>query len=93
MIPGSHLAGQREFSPKGLAGTPVDLLETIGVSAETQVYVPVPAGCASFHHPLTLHASDANTTPNRRRSPSSRWSGRSGSSRGRRPSSWLRATG
>ena len=39
----------------------------IQVDEDTQVYVPVPAGCASFHHPLTLHASSANTTPDRRR--------------------------
>jgi ectoine hydroxylase-related dioxygenase (phytanoyl-CoA dioxygenase family) len=67
MIPGSHLKGQQQFTPKAFDGTPVNLLETDSVSEDTQVYVPVPAGCASFHHPLTLHASSANTTPNRRR--------------------------
>jgi ectoine hydroxylase-related dioxygenase (phytanoyl-CoA dioxygenase family) len=67
MIPGSHLHGQRPFTPRAFAGTPVDLRETDAVDEDTQVYVPVPAGCASFHHPLTLHASSANTTPHRRR--------------------------
>jgi ectoine hydroxylase-related dioxygenase (phytanoyl-CoA dioxygenase family) len=67
MIPGSHLLGQRAFTPKAFAGMPVDLRETDEVDEDTQVFVPVPAGCASFHHPLTLHASSANTTAERRR--------------------------
>lgn len=67
MIPGSHRHGQLEFQAKNISGVAATLRETSGVNADTQVYVPVPGGCASFHHPLTLHASDANTTPHRRR--------------------------
>lgn len=67
MIPGSHLRGQQEYTPKSFEGVNGNLLETRDINPDTQVYVPVPAGCASFHHPLTLHASDPNTTPNRRR--------------------------
>jgi len=67
MIPGSHLRGQLEFTPKAFEGVDVSLLETNGVNADTQIYVPVPAGCASFHHPLTLHASDPNSTNRSRR--------------------------
>jgi ectoine hydroxylase-related dioxygenase (phytanoyl-CoA dioxygenase family) len=67
MIPGSHRYGQLDFKPLNVAGVSSTLRETTGINTDTQVYVPVPAGCASFHHPLTLHASDANTTPHRRR--------------------------
>ena len=67
MIPGSHLRGQLKFTPKPFDGAPQELLVTDGVNEDTQVYVPVRAGCASIHHPLTLHASNANTTPFNRR--------------------------
>lgn len=67
MLPGSHRRGQMKFTPKQFEGAPCSLLETDEVSEDTQVYVPVRAGCASFHHPLTLHASSKNTTPDRRR--------------------------
>lgn len=67
MIPGSHRKGQLAFTPKSFDGCPVNLRETDGVNEDTQVYVPVRAGCASFHHPLTLHASTKNTSPHRRR--------------------------
>lgn len=66
MIPGSHKLGQVEFTPKTFEGYDVELLET-AVNEDTQLFVPVRAGCASFHHPMTFHASDANTTSNRRR--------------------------
>jgi ectoine hydroxylase-related dioxygenase (phytanoyl-CoA dioxygenase family) len=67
MIPGSHRKGQLKFTSTKIDGAPCALLQTDSVSEDTQVYVPVRAGCASFHHPLTLHASDRNATPNRRR--------------------------
>jgi len=67
MIPGSHLRGQLDFENKEFEGVDVALRETQNINSDTQIYVPVPAGCASFHHPLTLHASDANTTAHRRR--------------------------
>jgi phytanoyl-CoA hydroxylase len=67
MIPGSHRSGQMAYSMKKFDGASVSLRETNAISEDTQVYVPVRPGCASFHHPLTLHASDANTTPHRRR--------------------------
>ncbi len=67
MIPGSHLRGQIAFEMKQAESIDVTLRETTGINSDTQVYVPVPAGCASFHHPLTLHASQENKTPHRRR--------------------------
>ena len=67
MIPGSHRRGQIKFTPKLSDEYGINLLETDGVNEDTQVYVPVRAGCASIHHPLTLHASDKNPSPHRRR--------------------------
>lgn len=67
MIPGSHRRGQMSFTPKEFEGAPCNLLETDGVNEDTQVIVPVRAGCASFHHCRTLHTSSPNTTPRRRR--------------------------
>ena len=67
MIPGSHLKGQLKFTPTAIEGAPCELLKTDALNDDTHVYVPVRAGCASFHHPLTLHASSRNTTPQRRR--------------------------
>ena len=67
MIPGSHRRGQIKFKPTAIEGSPVELLIAQGFCEDTQVYVPVRAGCASIHHPLTLHASGRNETPNRRR--------------------------
>ena len=67
MIPGSHRRGQLEYTPRVFDGVDVHLLETNAVDPDTQIYVPVPAGCASFHHPLTLHASDVNSTAHSRR--------------------------
>jgi ectoine hydroxylase-related dioxygenase (phytanoyl-CoA dioxygenase family) len=67
MIPGSHKRGQIKFKATAVEGSPVDLLTAQDFSEDTQVYVPVRAGCASIHHPMTLHASGRNETPNRRR--------------------------
>jgi phytanoyl-CoA hydroxylase len=67
MIPGSHRLGQVKFTPTQIEGAPCQLLQTDGISEDTQIYVPVRAGCASFHHPMTLHASSRNTTPHSRR--------------------------
>ena len=67
MIPGSHRRGQLQFTEKKFEEVGIALKETDAICEDTQLYVPVRAGCASFHHPLTLHASDANTTPHRRR--------------------------
>ncbi len=67
MIPGSHRRGQLPNRRGAVEGAPLELLVSTDVDVERQVYVPVPAGCASFHHPRTLHASDRNVTPRRRR--------------------------
>jgi ectoine hydroxylase-related dioxygenase (phytanoyl-CoA dioxygenase family) len=67
MIPGSHRQGQRGFAAKRFERIDRELFETSDVAVETQVYVPVPAGCASFHSTHTVHASDANTSAHRRR--------------------------
>jgi hypothetical protein len=67
MIPGSHRRGQLKNQRAPVAGAPLELLVTVDVDEERQLYVPVRAGCASFHHSRTLHASAKNTTPNARR--------------------------
>jgi ectoine hydroxylase-related dioxygenase (phytanoyl-CoA dioxygenase family) len=67
MIPGGHLRGQQEFETKEFKNIGVNMRETRDINPDTRLYVPVPAGCASFHHSLTLHASDENKTPYRRR--------------------------
>ncbi|MCZ7649336.1 MAG: phytanoyl-CoA dioxygenase family protein [Planctomycetota bacterium] len=67
MIPGSHRKGQLKFTPTRFEGVGQDLLRADEVNEDTQVYVPVRAGCASFHHPLTLHASSPNRSGKSRR--------------------------
>ncbi len=73
MVPGSHRRGQLAYEKKGVEGAPLELLVSSQVDEERQVYVPVPAGCASFHHARTLHASARNTTPHRRRAIAITW--------------------
>jgi ectoine hydroxylase-related dioxygenase (phytanoyl-CoA dioxygenase family) len=67
-VPGSHRWG---LLPKPiLAGNMDDL---VGVLTEEQraafhpVPIPLPAGYATFHHPLMVHGSYANTTGRQRR--------------------------
>jgi ectoine hydroxylase-related dioxygenase (phytanoyl-CoA dioxygenase family) len=67
-VPGSHRWG---LLPKPiLAGNMDDL---VGVLTEEQraafhpVAIPLPAGYATFHHPLMVHGSYANTTGRQRR--------------------------
>ena len=67
MIPGSHRRGQLANRRAPVEGAPVELLVTTDVDEERQLYVPVKAGCASFHHSRVLHASAKNTTPHGRR--------------------------
>jgi ectoine hydroxylase-related dioxygenase (phytanoyl-CoA dioxygenase family) len=67
MIPGSHRQGQRGFTPRPIEGIQQKLLVSDVVPEELQLYVPVPAGCATFHSPWTLHTSGANTSDQRRR--------------------------
>ncbi len=67
MIPGSHLGGQRAFTARMFPAIGIELRETDGVDESLQVYVPVPAGCASFHAQGTLHASAGNATDKPRR--------------------------
>src|SRR6185503_11117295 len=55
MVPGSHRRGQLAFKKQGVEGAPLELLVSTQVDEERQVYVPVPAGCASCHHARTLH--------------------------------------
>ncbi|MBA3685572.1 MAG: phytanoyl-CoA dioxygenase family protein [Planctomycetes bacterium] len=73
MIPGSHLSGQLAYAPLTIPGIGVELRESCAVEAERQVWVPVRAGHASFHHPGTLHASDANRSTRRRRAIAITW--------------------
>jgi ectoine hydroxylase-related dioxygenase (phytanoyl-CoA dioxygenase family) len=67
MIPGSHRQGQQTFTPRRFDGIGQNLLVTDAVAEELELYVPVPAGCATFHSPWTVHASGANTSDKRRR--------------------------
>lgn len=61
VIPGSHLQGEVEHKPAS------DTLKTLTVDASAAVPMPMPAGCAMFHHCRTLHHSLPNRTPRQRR--------------------------
>lgn len=61
LIPGSHTRGPLP-TRKDLR-----LADQEGVDESQQVCVELPAGHCLFHHCLTLHATSANTSPNRRR--------------------------
>jgi ectoine hydroxylase-related dioxygenase (phytanoyl-CoA dioxygenase family) len=63
VIPGSHLHGDASHEQAGAS----ESLKTIAVDASTAVPLPMPAGCAMFHHCRTLHHTLPNLTPRQRR--------------------------
>lgn len=64
-LPGSHLVGLRKFV-NIFYGEPHDILADAEVAGIEPVYVEVPRGSVSFHHGLTVHFADGNTTDHER---------------------------
>lgn len=64
-LPGSHLIGLRKFV-NIFFGEPEDLLADPEVAGIEPVHVEVPKGSVSFHHGLTVHFADPNTTDRNR---------------------------
>jgi ectoine hydroxylase-related dioxygenase (phytanoyl-CoA dioxygenase family) len=64
-LPGSHLIGMRKFV-NIFFGEPEDILAEPEVADIEPVYVDVPRGSVSFHHALTVHLADANSTEQQR---------------------------
>jgi ectoine hydroxylase-related dioxygenase (phytanoyl-CoA dioxygenase family) len=60
-LPGSHRIGLRKFV-NIFFGEPENILEDPEVRDIEPVYVDVPEGSVSFHHGLTVHLADGNTT-------------------------------
>ena len=64
-LPGSHRAGLRRFV-NIFSGEPHDILSDPEVAGIEPVHVEVPCGSVSFHHSLTVHFADGNTTDRER---------------------------
>ena len=62
-IPGSHKLG--EIAPESAHND--EIYEKKGVDFSTAVHVEMESGDVVFHHGMTVHRSDANTTDNPRR--------------------------
>jgi ectoine hydroxylase-related dioxygenase (phytanoyl-CoA dioxygenase family) len=60
-LPGSHLVGMRKFV-NIFFGEPEDIRSRAELAGIEPVYVDVPRGSVSFHHGLTVHFADANST-------------------------------
>jgi len=60
-LPGSHLVGVRKFV-NIFRGAPEDILADPELRDIEPVFVDVPKGSISFHHGLTVHFADGNTT-------------------------------
>ena len=60
-LPGTHAIGLRKFV-NIFFGEPEDILSDPEVSGIEPVFVDVPRGGVSFHHGLTVHLADANST-------------------------------
>jgi ectoine hydroxylase-related dioxygenase (phytanoyl-CoA dioxygenase family) len=60
-LPGSHLIGLRKFV-NIFYGEPEDILSDPEVAGLEPVFVEVPRGSVAFHHGLTVHLAEANTT-------------------------------
>lgn len=60
-LPGSHRIGLRKFV-NIFFGEPDDFLRDPEISGIAPQHVEVPKGSVSFHHGLTVHLADANTT-------------------------------
>jgi ectoine hydroxylase-related dioxygenase (phytanoyl-CoA dioxygenase family) len=60
-LPGSHEIGLRKFV-NIFFGEPQDILAEPEVAGIEPVFVEVPAGSVAYHHGLTVHLANANTT-------------------------------
>ena len=60
-LPGSHTIGLRKFV-NIFFGEPEDILADPEVAGIEPVFVEVPKGSVAFHHGLTVHLANANTT-------------------------------
>jgi ectoine hydroxylase-related dioxygenase (phytanoyl-CoA dioxygenase family) len=60
-LPGSHRVGLTRFVNIWF-GEPHDILADPEVADIEPVYIEVPSGSVSFHHSLTVHFADANST-------------------------------
>src|SRR4051795_10340201 len=60
-LPGSHTVGLRKFV-NIFFGEPHDILGDPEVAGIEPVFVEVPKGSVAFHHGLTVHLANANTT-------------------------------
>ena len=66
-LPGSHLVGMRTFVNIFTAEDPAVLMDLPEIRAIEPVYVEVPKGSVAFHHGLTVHMAQPNTTDARPR--------------------------
>lgn len=64
-VPGSHRIGLRKFV-NIFFGEPQDILSEPGIAGVEPVFEEVPAGSVAFHHGLTVHLANANTTDQER---------------------------
>jgi ectoine hydroxylase-related dioxygenase (phytanoyl-CoA dioxygenase family) len=64
-VPGTHTIGLRKFV-NIFFGEPHDLLSDPEVADIEPVFVEVPKGSVAFHHGLTVHLANANTTDRER---------------------------
>ena len=64
-LPGSHLIGMRKFV-NIFFGEPEEILSDPELADIEPVYVDVPRGAVSFHHALTVHFADGNSTDRER---------------------------
>ena len=60
-LPGTHDLGMRRFV-NIFYGEPEDILADPAVADIEPVFVEVPKGSVAFHHGLTVHLANANTT-------------------------------
>ena len=60
-LPGTHAIGLRRFV-NIFFGEPEDILAEPEVADIEPVFVEVPKGSVAFHHGLTVHLANANTT-------------------------------
>jgi ectoine hydroxylase-related dioxygenase (phytanoyl-CoA dioxygenase family) len=64
-LPGTHTIGLRKFV-NIFFGEPEDILKDPEVSGIEPVFVEVPKGSVAYHHGLTVHLANANTTDRER---------------------------
>lgn len=64
-LPGTHAIGMRKFV-NIFFGEPEDILADPEVAGIEPVYLEVPKGAVAYHHGLTVHLANANTTERER---------------------------